>query len=57
MVIWYRIVDEGRYGYAHLVDPSSAANAIEQALSAKMSPSIEGFELPENQSSLVLVEC
>ena len=47
-----RIVDEGRYGYAHLVDPSSAANAIEQALSiAKMSPSIEGFELPENQSS------
>ncbi|RAH13150.1 MAG: hypothetical protein CMB20_005260 [Methanobacteriota archaeon] len=47
-----RIVDQGRYGYAHLVDPSSAANAIEQALSiAKMSPSIEGFELPENQSS------
>ena len=47
-----RIVEDGRYGYAHLVDPSSAQKAIEQALSiAKKSPSIEGFELPGNQSA------
>lgn len=45
-----RLVQDGRYGYAHLVDPNSASHAIEQALSiAKMSPSIEGFELPANQ--------
>ena len=47
-----RVVEDGRYGYAHLVDPSSAQNAIEQALSiAKKSPSIEGFELPGNQQA------
>ena len=44
-----RVVEDGRYGYAHLVDPNSASRAIEQALSiAKRSPSIEGFELPGN---------
>ena len=42
-----RVVEDGRYGYAHLVDPSSASRAVEQALNiAKRSPSIEGFELP-----------
>ena len=47
-----RIVDEGRYGFAHLVDPSSASNAISQALSiARKSPAIEGFELPGNLSA------
>lgn len=47
-----RIVEDGRYGYAHLVEPSTASAAIQQALSiARMSPSIEGFELPENKPS------
>ena len=47
-----RIVEDGKYGYAHLVDPSSAERAIQQALSiARKSPSIEGFELPGNQSA------
>ena len=47
-----RIVDEGRYGFAHLVDPSSASNAISQALSiARKTPAIEGFELPGNLSA------
>ena len=47
-----RIVEDGRYGFAHLVDPSSAERAIHQALSiARKSPSIEGFELPGNQSA------
>jgi PmbA protein len=45
-----RVVEDGRYGYAHLVDINSATRAIEQALSiAKRSPSIEGFELPGNK--------
>ena len=47
-----RIVEDGRYGYAHLVDPTSAGRAIQQAISiARKSPSIEGFELPGNQSA------
>ncbi len=47
-----RIVEDGRYGFAHLVDPSSASNAIHQAISiARKSPSIEGFELPGNKSA------
>ena len=47
-----RIVEDGRYGYAHLVDPASAARAIEQALGiAKRSPAIEGFELPVNEAA------
>ena len=46
-----RIVEDGRYGFAHLVDPSAANDAIQQAISiAKKSPSIEGFELPGNMS-------
>ena len=40
-----RIVEDGKYGFAHLVDPSSVERAIQQALSiARKSPSIEGFE-------------
>ena len=47
-----RIVEDGRYGFAHLVDPSSASHAIGQAISiARKSPSIEGFELPGNNSA------
>ncbi len=47
-----RIVEDGRYGFAHLVDPSSASHAIGQAISiARKSPSIEGFELPGNVSA------
>ena len=47
-----RIVEDGRYGFAHLVDPSSASHAIGQAISiARKSPSIEGFELPGNHSA------
>jgi len=45
-----RVVENGRYGYAHLVDINSAEYAINQAQSiAKVSPSIEGFSLPSNQ--------
>ena len=47
-----RIVEDGRYGFAHLVDPNSAQRAIEQAIGiARQSPSIQGFELPGNQSA------
>ena len=47
-----RVVEDGRYGYAHLVDVSSAARAVEQAIGiARKSPSIEGFELPGNQAT------
>ena len=47
-----RVVENGRYGYAHLVDTNSSKRAIEQAISiANRSPSIEGFELPGNQSA------
>lgn len=42
-----RVVQDGRYGYAHLVDPSGAEHAVSEALSiAKASPKIEGFCLP-----------
>ena len=42
-----RILENGRYGYAHLVDVSGAKHAVSQALSiAKASPSIPDFILP-----------
>lgn len=45
-----RILDEGRFGYAYLVDVHSAESAINSALSiARMSPSIDGFVLPSEQ--------
>ncbi len=45
-----RVVDEGRFGFAHLVDVSGTQRAVEQAVAiAKKSPSIEGFVLPSEQ--------
>ncbi len=45
-----RVVDGGRFGFAHLVDVSGAERAVEQAVAiAKKSPSIEGFVLPSEQ--------
>ena len=42
-----RVLQNGRYGYAHLVDPSGAEHAVSEALSiAKASPQIKGFSLP-----------
>ena len=42
-----RVLQDGRYGYAHLVDPSGAEHAVSEASSiAKASPKIEGFSLP-----------
>ncbi|MDP6869237.1 MAG: TldD/PmbA family protein [Candidatus Poseidoniaceae archaeon] len=47
-----RVVEEGRYGYAHLVDPSGADRAVHEAISiARKSPAISGFELPANQET------
>ena len=47
-----RVVEDGRYGYAHLADASGAQRAVKEALSiARMSPSIEGFELPADSGS------
>lgn len=46
-----RVVEDGRYGFAHLVDISGATRAVAEAIGvARISPSIEGFELPGNQS-------
>ena len=47
-----RVVEGGRFGYAYLVDVSSADYAIQQARDiAKASPSIKGFVLPSEQSA------
>jgi len=47
-----RVVEDGRYGYAHLVDPRGAARAISEAIGiARRSPSIPGFELPASEDS------
>ena len=47
-----RILNNGRYGYAHLVDVSGAKHAVSQALSiAKASPSIAGFSLPSAEKT------
>ena len=47
-----RVVEDGKFGYAYLVDVKSADKAIQQALSiARISPSIEGFDLPSNQET------
>lgn len=47
-----RILENGRYGYAHLVDVSGAKHAVSQALSiARASPSIPGFNLPSTQEA------
>ena len=45
-----RVVDDGRFGFAHLVDVSGAERAVAEAVAiAKKSPSIEGFVLPSEQ--------
>ncbi len=42
-----RVVDDGRFGFARLVDPSGAERAVDQAMSIlRQSPQISGFELP-----------
>ena len=47
-----RVVENGRYGYAHLVDPSGAEHAVSQALSiAKASPKIKDFSLPNAEDA------
>ena len=47
-----RIVNDGKYGFAHVVDSSTAESSILEAIKiAKKSPSIEGFELPGNHVS------
>lgn len=47
-----RVVDNGRFGFAHLVDVSGAERAVQQAVTiAKKSPSVAGFTLPSNQEA------
>ena len=47
-----RIIEEGRFGFAYLVDVNSAETAINSALSiARMSPSVAGFNLPTEQDA------
>jgi PmbA protein len=48
-----RVVDGGRFGFAHLVDVSGAERAVQQAVAiSKKSPSVNGFELPSNQAAV-----
>lgn len=45
-----RVVDQGRFGFAHLVDISGAQRAVDQAMAiAKKSPSVKGFTLPSEE--------
>lgn len=47
-----RVVEDGRFGFAHLVDVSGAERAVQQALSiARKSPKIAGFVLPSEQEA------
>ncbi|HII36923.1 MAG TPA: TldD/PmbA family protein [Candidatus Poseidoniaceae archaeon] len=47
-----RVLEEGRFGFAYLVDVNSADTAIKSALSiARMSPAVNGFVLPSEQSA------
>ena len=47
-----RVVEDGRFGFAHLVDVSGAERAVQQALSiARKSPSIAHFVLPSEQAA------
>ena len=47
-----RVLEDGKFGFAYLVDVKSADEAISSAISiARMSPSIEGFVLPSEQSA------
>lgn len=47
-----RVVENGKFGFAYLVDVESADKAIKSALSiAKMSPAVDGFVLPSEQTA------
>ena len=47
-----RVVQGGRFGFAHMVDVSGAQEAVQQAMKiAAMSPEIEGFVLPSEQEA------
>ena len=47
-----RIVDQGRFGFAHLVDVQNISSAIDIAKKiANISPQINGFELPSLESA------
>ena len=47
-----RVLEDGKFGFAYLVDVKSADEAISSAISiARMSPSIEGFVLPSEQNA------
>ena len=47
-----RVLDDGKFGFAYLVDVNSADTAIKSALSiARMSPPVPGFVLPSAQSA------
>lgn len=45
-----RVVNDGRFGFAHLVDVSGAERAVKEAISiANKSPSVSGFVLPSER--------
>ena len=45
-----RVVNDGRFGFAHLVDVSGAERAVKEAISiANKSPSVPGFVLPSER--------
>lgn len=47
-----RVLEGGRFGFAHLVDVSGAERAVQQALSiARKSPVVAGFVLPSEQQA------
>lgn len=50
-----RVLQDGRYGYAHLVDPSGAEHAVSEACSiANASPKIDGFTLPHSAKATLV---
>ncbi|RJU90874.1 MAG: TldD/PmbA family protein [Candidatus Poseidoniales archaeon] len=47
-----RVVQNGRFGFAHMVDVTGAEKAVQQAIKiAAMSPKIDGFVLPSEQDA------
>jgi predicted Zn-dependent protease len=47
-----RVVEDGRFGYAYLVDVESAESALKQAMDiARASPSVAGFVLPSAEDA------
>lgn len=48
-----RVLEDGKFGFAYLVDAKSADAAINSAISiARISPSIDGFVLPSDQETV-----